>query len=134
MFCCRTMALGAQSFDAFAEQVASWFQTYRYNRRDLARVASYFWNRLNDHHKQQYKISAYHENREEGRAGRRKLRGFWLFAKNLETHMKNYESYIFYEIWHNMLLEHQRTWYEPGQRVIEQEISRIGSNLSNLSL
>jgi hypothetical protein len=119
------MSDAADSYQAFTLRMASRFQKGRYSRGTLVRAASYFWRRLTNEYKQQFKIAAEHKNRVEGRRGPFKICGFWHFATILETHMLNYEQCMFYHIWMNLLPENQRTWYEQGPKVVERECAKM---------
>ncbi len=119
------MSFGDAFYSTFATRLTSRFSTTSYTYRDLARIASYFWSKLNDYYKQQWKLGAAQRNKKNKLTGKRKLRGFWFFAVTLEEYMVNYETAIFYEIWHNFRPEHRLTWLVPAESIIEQELQKV---------
>lgn len=70
----------------------------RYSRKELATLASYFWERFTSDCKMHWKHLAL-QRRQEG--GSRKLRGFWLFALTLEKALSDFDTNFLNFIWIN---------------------------------
>jgi len=100
----------------------------------LVRLASYFWNRLTDNYKAQWKADAAYYNAERGLTGRRKRRGFWHFALSLEEAMMIHNYSIYTVIWHNLLPEARQIWMFPSETLINHELDHIMSAMNNLAV
>jgi len=70
-------------------------------------VASYFWEKLTLESKQDWKAAALAESKEKNLTGKRRVRGFWLFAINLRNALYEQDAGFFRHIWKHMALEHQ---------------------------
>lgn len=92
-------------------------------------MASYFWKRLNDYYKAQWKVKAQTYNQEKGLCGKKKHRGFWQFAITLQQHMKSFDNALFKEMWQYLLSEERIVWMEPVDSLIHLEIDRIKSKI-----
>lgn len=95
--------------------------TPRYTRKDLASLASYFWERSTPNYKNYWKSLA-KQKRDEGTAKR--LRGFWLFALTLERSLHDGNVQHFDEIWSNLAEEEKQYWCDKIDSVVRYEIER----------
>lgn len=69
----------------------------RYSRKELAHVASYFWNNLTPEVKADWKERARSLRRED--PCRRRMSGFWHFTLTLETAMHSFDWDFFAYVW-----------------------------------
>lgn len=117
-FLSARMAFGEQGFFEMCEMVCWDFASRKYSYRQLACLTSYFWERITSEYKQYWKTAAVQHNLHHNLAGRRKIRGFWLFAKELRYCIKKSYHIVFYNIWMN-LTEEQRDIWNRSSSVIE---------------
>lgn len=129
------MVFGEAGFVQFGEALRKLFNTCEYTNKDLAKVASYFWERINSFYKEQYKVMAYHRNSLECHSGKYKLRGFWIFAKTLEMHLFSPKSNFFHAMWQNLMPEHKLTWLlrDDNKPTVEEEMAKITHNTAKIS-
>jgi hypothetical protein len=78
----------------------------------LVVVASYFWEKLTDEAKKQWKEEARQENLDKGRTGKSRIRGFWLFATNIREALYNKDVEFFHKVWVHMTLEEQSRLFD----------------------
>src|SRR5437867_321029 len=113
-----------QAFIDFYMQMSDLFKHEFYTNRDLAHAASYFWERVNSLFKLKWKSAAKQLNHIENHTGKRKLHGFWHFAKSLEEHMLHSRACIFFDIFGNLLSEYQILWNFPSEGLIDDELNK----------
>lgn len=97
-------------------------------------MASYFWKRLNDYYKGLWKLSAQEYNDENALLGKKKRRGFWHFAINLQQQMRGFDNALFKEMWQYLVPEERIVWWNPADSLIHLEIARIKSNMNYADL
>jgi hypothetical protein len=128
------MISGAASFLDLCSKLSHLFSSRPYKNRHLARAATYFWDRVNCDYKQLWKNEAATYNQLNQLTGKRKMRGFWLFAKVLEECMVRHEQSLFYEIWQNLLVLERRMWNNAAMETINVEVDSIVVDLDNMTL
>ena len=111
-------------FIDFGDHLATAFSEKGYSYRDLARLASYFWERVNPTYQEMWKMAAKHRNWLEKRTGKRKLKGFWYFAKTLESCMLNTQYEIFAELYQSLTPKNQQIWYIPSDDLVHEELCK----------
>ena len=79
-------------------------------KRNLAFIASYFWERLSPGYKDIWKDMAQDTNEFLHLTGRNKMKGFWLFALKLESSLFDYDYEFFEIVWLSLLPEWQENW------------------------
>ena len=66
---------------------------------ELRYTGSYFWDRLSENEKDHWKELKKTVNEDRGYTGKRKKTAFWLFAKNLQSHLKNNSKSNYYTLY-----------------------------------
>lgn len=99
------------------------------NKRILAHLASYFWNRFTAEYKRQWKTGAKLYNRMYNWTGNDKIHGFWLFALSLERAWINHATCLYHDLFHGL---RQGTWTQ--YTCIENEIDRVTSHTDSKTL
>lgn len=125
---------GQELFVAFCLQLCGFFSYGHCSNHQLARLASYFWNRLSDDYKAQWKMAADGFNAANGLTGKKKRRGFWQFASILRQQMLDWQSALFFDVWKNLKPNESEKWKNPAGSLVNNEIDRIQSEIENLSL
>lgn len=125
---------GEECFLVFCAKMAAANMHGHCSNRQLARLASYFWNRFTAFYKKQWKLIAANYNSENGLTGKEKRRGFWHFAIMLQEQMLNYESALFSGIWQNFLPEERMKWMCPSDSLVAHELECVRVAIDNLTL
>ena len=128
------MSFGEDVFVAFCAQIIAVYSYGHCSNRALARLASYFWNRVTDHYKVEWKALAASYSCAAGLTGKRKRRGFWHFTITLQHQIQSWDMSIFHEIWGRLRPEERMIWMCPSDAVIQHEIGRIENAINNLVL
>lgn len=116
------MTFGEQGFFEMCEMVCWDFASRRYSYQQLTCLASYFWERITPEYKEFWKAGAVRHNMNHNLTGRRKMRGFWLFAKELSYCIKKSYHVIFYNLWMNLSTEQRDIWNRSSSVIEFQSI------------
>jgi hypothetical protein len=112
-------------FVEFVKTLSDMFRNVTYNEYDLAYVASYFWEKVEGYIQQEYKSEAKRQNATRHLHGRKKKRGFWLFALHLERSLLAHDTNSFHVMWEQLTPEWREYWVGLYADLIESEIKRV---------
>lgn len=113
------------SFLDFMQRMGELFACPCYTRSDVSHVASYFWDRMLPEIKSLHRAEARVLNDAQQLQGKDKIRGFWVFAQELEKAFLQ-TDYDFYEsVWFHMQPGCKNYWLRKMQLCIECEIKRV---------
>lgn len=118
------MTYGKDVFMKFCARVTLEFGLLSTNK-ELAKLASYFWEKLDERYKTEWKQSAADHNYMNGLRGKRKRRGFWHFALALENQVSKYDVKIFHDIWQNLKTDERMFWLFSADSLVDYEIKCI---------
>jgi hypothetical protein len=93
--------------------------------KDLAKLTSYFWEKIDPEIRNLYKYEAHSLNKSRHLTGKKRKRGFWVFALDLELTLLNQDIAFFNAIWFHLDLKWKNYWREKTFNLICQEIERV---------